>query len=529
MRSIYVLALILLFSKNLSGQVLFPGDYTRDYYRLLYLKNNNFKTSISSESSIMSLARQDSAVNWNIWGDNHILSFYKADDFIEVLNPSLSMVYNSKMPKGINDGAVWSGKGLNYSLTGGITLKKGILRATFAPILFYAQNQPFFIPENNFGKSDFSYPFVGTLDWVERYGNESLYSFHLGQSEIRLIYKNITLGVSSQNMSWGPSKYNPILMSTNAPGFPHIDIGTAGPISTKIGHIDFKAILGILNESEYFDKDYSNDKRYITGFTLGYKPDFIEGLSLGLHRIRYRRWFDGDLKFTDLLGSIWGWSGAQTEKVGGRLLNDAYDSFLSITMDWRFVEQGFRSYIEFSRNDFSGGLSNFLRDPDHSRAFTIGLVKTIDLDNGNILKFNYEHTNLSNGILTHTVFPLSYYIHGFVKQGYTNNGQIVGSSNGPGTNSDFVDFNYYFKKGMVGFNLQRLRYNDDYYYLQLEAGNELPAQYDWSIGWSAVRFYERLSLNAKYLYSPRKSWYYEKRPDTFNHRFEIRVGYKLKK
>ncbi|MFY0652578.1 MAG: hypothetical protein JXQ96_11120 [Cyclobacteriaceae bacterium] len=519
--------MILLLSAPAYSQVLIPGDYTRDYHRLLELKNQGFAESISIEQSILSSIGSDSTLHWNLWGDNYDLNIDANDDFFVALDPSVSMVYNSKMPKGINDGAVWSGKGMNSSVTAGFTLKKGMFHMTLAPVLFYAQNKSFFIPENNLGKSNFSYPFEGRIDWVERYGSQSFASFHPGQSEVRLIHKKFTVGVSSQNMTWGPATNNPIIMSTNAPGFPHFDIGTAESITTKIGEVDFRAILGLLNESEYFDEDEANNKRYITGFTLGYKPNFIEGLSLGLHRIRYRTWFDGDLKFKDIIGSVWGWSGQQTENVGGRLLNDAYDNLMSVSMDWRFVEQGFRSYIEFSRNDFSGSITNFLRDPDHSRAFTIGLVKTIDLSNGNIIKFNYEHTNLSNGILTHSVFPLHYYIHGFVKQGYTNNGQIVGSSNGPGTNSDFVDLNYYFKKGMIGVNLQRLRYNDDYYFLQFEKGNRLPAQYDWSLGWSAVKFYERFSLNVKYLYSPRQSWYYIDELDTFNHRLEVRASYKL--
>ena len=38
------------------------------------------------------------------------------------------------------------------------------------------------------------------------------------QSSIKLKYKNYSLGISNENILWGPSRFNSIMMSNNARG-----------------------------------------------------------------------------------------------------------------------------------------------------------------------------------------------------------------------------------------------------------------------------------------------------------------------
>ena len=42
-----------------------------------------------------------------------------------------------------------------------------------------------------------------------------------GNSSVRLNAGPVSLGISSENITWGPSLMNPLLMSSHAPGFMH--------------------------------------------------------------------------------------------------------------------------------------------------------------------------------------------------------------------------------------------------------------------------------------------------------------------
>ena len=53
-------------------------------------------------------------------------------------------------------------------------------------------------------------------DLPERFGENKHNKNLIGQSSIRLNYKNLSLGVSNENIWWGPSIRNNIMMSNHA-------------------------------------------------------------------------------------------------------------------------------------------------------------------------------------------------------------------------------------------------------------------------------------------------------------------------
>lgn len=495
MKQFKLLVIILFVNTYSFGQVLYPGDYTEDYYRVLALKNPNQGVQpIIINPSVISNYSSDSTLSWNIWKDNFNTDIEgEQKNSFHLLNPRFSYVYNLEYPRGYNDGPIWSGKGSNASFTAGVSGNIGIVHYTFAPVIWYAQNKFYDIPSIGFNKSEFSYPVENKIDWVMRYGDDAHHQLDWGQSEIRLIYKNFTIGLSTANMSWGPSRYNPIIMSKNAAGFPHLDLGTAKPIQTKIGSMEFKWYWGALEESDYFDDNSINDRRYITGFALGYEPSFVEGLTLGLNRIMYTRWASGDLKAIDFFNAF------VRNTHNGLEKNDEYDQMFSLVIEYEFPQVGLHMYLEYARNDFFGSILDLAEHPDRTRARTIGLTKTFDLENGHLLEINYENTTLSSNQIQNLSQGLSatYYVHGVVDNGYTNNGQIVGAGIGPGSNSDIFWVNFYKPTGKLGFTFQRIRFNDDYSVNAFANTEDDPTDYEITVGVDAVKMFKNFSINPK--------------------------------
>src|SRR5690606_18326347 len=149
-------------------------------------------------------------------------------------------------------------------LRGGIALRWGTLSAAAAPALIYEQNRAFDIvtTEPRPGYSHYIYRgHAGSIDWPRRPGDEPVRFVDLGQSYLRLDLFPIAIGISNENLWWGPARRNPLMMSSTAPGIPHLFLGSSRPLGLWIGRLEGELIWGRLDESEYFDSRPENDRR----------------------------------------------------------------------------------------------------------------------------------------------------------------------------------------------------------------------------------------------------------------------------
>ena len=110
------------------------------------------------------------------------------------------------------------------------------------------------------------YSLWNKIDLPERFGDFQHNKTLLGQSNLKFNYKNLSLGFSNENIWWGPSRKNSIMMSNNARGFKHITFNTERPIKTPIGKFEFQLISGKLENSGFLPS--GNDRTY--GGTLLY-------------------------------------------------------------------------------------------------------------------------------------------------------------------------------------------------------------------------------------------------------------------
>ena len=234
---LFLISVLLL--KPVFGQVMISGqDPIRDYLRLIEIQGEDVSSPIFYYANQTSLWESDSIDNLGIWSEflHNFKSKQSREIEVTILSPSIGYGYNSKYPRSYNDGPVWSGRGSTISVNAGIEVKWGPLRGVFNPNYYTTQNKEtplYFYKLDN--KSVYSYQFIYSLDLVQLYGDTSWDDFDFGQSSFGIELGNFSAKLSNENLWWGPSISNPILMSNTGPGFLHIDIGTVHPWETKYG------------------------------------------------------------------------------------------------------------------------------------------------------------------------------------------------------------------------------------------------------------------------------------------------------
>jgi hypothetical protein len=155
-----------------------------------------------------------------------------------VFRPELQLTNNSALPYSINDGDMWAGRGMNIMLAGGFFARYGRVQIVFAPQLISEANKYFqlhvpgidrpIIPPDR-SPWQFEYYAKGpySVDMPTRFGDRTIGRVSPGQSSISVEFRNVQLGLSNENEWWGPGIGNALVLSNNAPGFPHYFLRTA--------------------------------------------------------------------------------------------------------------------------------------------------------------------------------------------------------------------------------------------------------------------------------------------------------------
>jgi hypothetical protein len=371
--------------------------------------------------------------------------------------------FNSGYPRSRNNGALWAGRGLNWTVSGGAHLEVGPLSATFAPLLAYQQNSDFVIkPVDSRRWSPWAYAgHLGLIDWPQRHGPEPFWTLDPGQSQISLNAFNVAAGVSTENLWWGPALRNPLLMSNSAPGVPRIFLGTAAPIDIWIGELEFEVFWGRTRESPYYDDDPDNDRALFSGIAVTYQPRPIPGLYVGAARAYMNILPPDGLPFDEWL--LRPFRGVRDNIIVGEL---ADNQLLSVFARWAMPAAGFEAWAEWGREDHWADFIDLLSEPDHSQGYTLGIQK---------LMGSGERRTRIMGELTHLHAASTYragrgtgtwYRHSRLLQGYTHRGQLLGAAIGPGSDAQFIGVDVFDRRGSLGLFVERVRWDEDAYYNQ---------------------------------------------------------------
>jgi hypothetical protein len=427
---------------------------------------------------------------------------------LQALPIRLTQQYNTFAPSGWNDGAMIPAKGYQTLISAGFFAQYGILNVKINPEYVYAENPSFeMFPLSETNKARTNHiTYLNFSDLPDRLGDKAYSKLFWGQSKISLDYKSMSVGVSTENLWWGPGQRNSLIMSNNAPGFLHFSLNTRKPIKTFLGSFEGQLIAGKLTSSglDVADEQYiidginykmpkEQDWRYINGLTINYQPKWVPGLFIGLNRVFQIYYKDLGNSFSDYLPVI-------TPFQKKNLTNEDSinrDQVASVFLRWVLKESKAEFYVENGWNDHSSDINDLFESPSHSRAFLIGFSKIFLLNSSkeNYLKFNFEHTQMQQSA-DRIVRPAgSWYTHTGVRHGYSNESQVMGSGIGPSGNSQTMEFSIWNKDKVWGIQLERLSHNLDFYY---DAYTEYDHKWtDLNINTFAYRKYRNLGIQAK--------------------------------
>ncbi len=477
---------------SLNGQVvnLNESSIIEDIRDQLLIGNINSNITFSSQP--ISLENFDSNELKKLKLNKYAPSIFKylngKIDF-KILPVDYNLEFSSNHPYNRNNGTMIPNKGFQHILSLGLYAKIGPLYITIKPEHHYAENKSFdgFWDKHRDIIWERRYILWNRIDLPERHGNIRHNETHIGQSSIRLNFKNLSLGISNENLWWGPSMRNSIMLSNNARGFKHISFNTIKPIETKIGDFEWQLISARLENSGYkpsgFDRKSAgfpiyipkinqsgetDDWRYMQALLLSYSPKWIEGLNFG-----YIRW----VQFYSALveGRYW-WMSGNTNyfPVFSNLfrkndINPSHeaqtDQAAGLFLRWLWADSNTEIYTEYHFNDSKVNLRDLLLDSRHARAFTIGFQKFFKKSS---LKLNFEWTQMeqTGGRILRDAG--SWYAHHFVYDGFTNKGEVIGSSIGPGSNSQYISITKLKEKFKLSLGLEIIHHDNDFYYLSFE-------------------------------------------------------------
>jgi len=379
--------------------------------------------------------------------------------------------FNSAFPYGSNDGAVWAGRGLTSAIDLGFAFRAGPLSATFNPIAFRAENRAFQLqPTGETGTGMYADPlFPAAIDRPQRFGATAYSSVDPGESTVRVDLLGVAAGVSTANMGWGPMELYPYIIGANAPGFPHAFLGTSSPISIWIGRLHGRLVWGRLQQSAYSPVTgtsyYSSTleagtKRFMSGVIEVFEPRGVPGLELGFARFFHSVWprtgiphryftkpFEALLR-SSLRGSAGFVAGSDVD-VGDNQLASAF-------LRWVFTPNGFEIYSEYGREDHALDTRDLLQEPDHSRTYGLGLRKVFGNDSLKLSALRLELINYELPTLARHLGEGGIYVHGVLRQGHTNLGQVLGADAGVGTGSGFlIAWDKYDRRGKFSIGWAR--------------------------------------------------------------------------
>jgi hypothetical protein len=386
--------------------------------------------------------------------------------------------FNSHHPYGWNDGAMVPNKGYETMISAGFFAKLGFVSVQFKPEYVFAQNKDFRqvteIPEAASFKDIYTL-YYNSIDEPARFGDGSYSKFNWGQSSIRINYGPISAGLSNENLWWGPGVRNSLLMSNNASGFKHLTLNTTRPIKTYIGDFEGQIIAGRLEKSGYDAppgltlRDKPDDWRYLNGIVVSYQPKWVPGLFLGFDRsyvINSKELGTGFLDYFPVFSALEkvAYENPDNPKVD---FEDAKrrDQRISFFARWVMPESHAEVYLQYGKNDHNKNLRDALVEPEHSRAYILGVRKLIPLNmQDQYIQFGLELTQMEQGA-TKTIRPAGWwYTHGQATDGYTNRGQILGAGIGNGSNLQSLDVSWVSGLKKIGLQVERLVNNNDLLY-----------------------------------------------------------------
>ncbi|HEY0970509.1 MAG TPA: capsule assembly Wzi family protein [Gemmatimonadales bacterium] len=363
---------------------------------------------------------------------------------LRVVRPRAQVWYNSTFPVGINDGAVWAGRGATGAVEGGAALRWGPLTAIVAPVAFWSQNASYPIIDNGregptqWGDGQW----WGGVDYPQRFGDDSYARVDLGQTQLRIDSYGVALGASNAHEWWGPAQKYPFLLGNNAAGFPHLFLGTSRPVNLWIARLHGRVLWGRLEQSGYWEplSDVMRDSRFATGLAFVVQPRGLEQVELGAARFFHAPWPDEGMPGRYIWRPFEGMLKKSIDTVDDHISTDdrsidGENQLASAFVRVSFPGSGFEIYGELGKEDHAWDMRSLLVSPDEQSSLTLGFRKAWRRQNDRMLVLRGEAINFQQGSIDRAYWEgrggAPIYLHGAgSNQGHTQRGQLLGAAVG---------------------------------------------------------------------------------------------------
>ena len=192
-------------------------------------------------------------------------------------------------------------------------------------------------------------------------------------------------------------------------------------------------------------------------------------------------------------------------------------------------------YFEFHHNDSKINLRDLILDSDHSRAVTLGLQKIFAINKTDLL-FNWEWTQMEQTAGRLVRNAGSWYEHYYVYDGYTNKGEVLGSSIGPGSNSHYISISKINRDLISGIAFEIVDHDNDFYYDAFSDSNDFRRFWkDFNLHLKFEKKFKNFNLSSRFVYirSLNYQWqldnyaqpYYHPGRDVNNFHLNIKLTY----
>lgn len=384
---------------------------------------------------------------------------------IGFLGAELRAFHLTDLPRSLNEGSLWAGRGTNLFARAAAHLRYGPMDLVLAPELVHQPNEDFqTYPYDRFlepERSRWANPFHGppeSLDAPLRFGDQPITRLYPGQSSITATTGPVAFGLATESLWWGPGVRNALVMSSNAPGIPHAFLRTAAPLVTPAGDLEGRWIVGTLAESDFFDFDPDNDTRSISAVALTLRTALDPGLTIGVTRAVQAVVEPGSIPLTaafDFLRSV-GRPNATPDSLD---VEPGHDQVFSLFGRWVFPDHGFESYAEWARYEQPASIRDFLETPNHTQGFTVGLQWARPAQAEAAFRVNGEITYVEPST-TFRIRPVrGWYTSRAVEHGYTHEGRVIGAAIGSGSSSQWLAMDYVAPAWQLGAYGMRVRWD----------------------------------------------------------------------
>lgn len=346
----------------------------------------------------------------------------------EVLAPGAQLVYNSGFPFSMNDGFAWTGRGVTLAARGGFAARWKVLSLRVEPQVAWTSNSPVgIIPNGLTGPQRFAdalEPF--NIDAPQRLGDRAFTRATLGQTTLRVDALGLVVGASTANQWLGPALADPLVLGTNAEGFPYVFAGTSRPVNVGIGTAHVRMQAGRLSQSAYSTVPADSARRLATALTAVVTIRGVPGLELGGTRFFHGSWPENG-NFGPRLRAL-----TQTFFVVGGDPTGGVPQNQLASVWGRWVFSGAEVWGEYMRNDASLDSRDFWQEPDHDAGYVAGARRVWKRPNGSLSAFRFETLNTRITHLVRVRGQTRPYQHGQFRQGHTELGEVLGSAAGQG-------------------------------------------------------------------------------------------------